>query len=85
MLALVRLASEPTLRASLGRAARAWWERHATVAHAVEAWKALLDDARTLPAPARPAGWPAHFDADGSGTLSAVLDQFGVPPMVGRI
>jgi hypothetical protein len=78
MLALVRLANDAALRAALGRAARAWWEQHATVAHAVDAWTALLDDARTLPAPPRPAGWPAHLDADGGGTMTAILEQFGL-------
>ena len=78
MLALTRLANDAALRASLSGAARTWWEQHATVAHAVEAWKALLDDARTRPAPPRPAGWPAHLDADGSGTTTAILEQFGL-------
>jgi hypothetical protein len=78
MLALVRLANDAALRASLGRAARVWWEQHATVAHAVEAWKALLDEARALPTPPRPAGWPAHLDADGSGLTTSILDQFGL-------
>jgi len=78
VLALTRLGSDAALRSSLGLAARAWWERHATVAHAVEAWKALLDEARTLPAPPRPAGWPAHLDANGGGTLGTLLDDMGI-------
>jgi hypothetical protein len=78
MLALVRLSNDAALRAALGAAARAWWARHATVAHAVDRWRAGLDEARTLPVPQRPAGWPAHLDADGGGTLRAVLDQFGI-------
>jgi hypothetical protein len=78
VLALARLSGDAALRASLGSAARAWWEQHATVAHAVEAWKALLDEARTLPVPARPAGWPAHLDADGSGVATRILDEFDV-------
>ena len=78
MLALVRLANDAKLRASLGRAARAWWAQHATAAHAVTRWRAVLEEARTLPVPPRPAGWPAHLDADASGTMTAVLEQFGV-------
>jgi len=78
MLALVRLANDAVLRASLGGAARAWWEQHATVARAVDAWRALLDDARTLPVPPRPTGWPAHLDADGSSLATAILDEFGL-------
>ena len=77
VLALVRLANDPALRASLGQAARAWWKQHATVPHAVAAWRALLDEARTLAAPPRPAGWPAHLDADGSGPAASILEQFG--------
>jgi hypothetical protein len=77
MLAFVRLANDAALRAALGGAARAWWGQHATVAHAVNRWLAALDAARALPAPPRPAGWPAHLDADASGTMTAVLEQFG--------
>ena len=78
MLAFVRLANDAALRASLGRAARAWWAQHATVAHAIEAWRRLLEEAITLPTPPRPSGWPAHLDADASGTMTAVLEQFGL-------
>ena len=58
MLALVRLAGDAALRAALGGAARAWWEGHATVPHAVAAWRELLAEAKTLPPPPRPAGGP---------------------------
>jgi hypothetical protein len=78
MRALVRLANDAALRGSLSAAAREWWARHATVAHAVEAWRALLDDAHSYPAPARPAGWPAHLDDDGSGLARAILEEFGI-------
>ena len=78
MLALVRLANDAALRSELGSAARAWWAQHATIAHAVAAWRALLDEAIARPAPARPPGWPPHLDADASGTMTAVLEQFGL-------
>ena len=78
MLAFIRLANDAALRTSLGRAARAWWAQHSTVAHAVARWRAVLDESRTLPVPPRPAGWPAHLDADASGTMTAVLDRFGL-------
>jgi len=78
MLALVRLANDAALRAALGDAARAWWAQHATVAHAVNRWRAVLLEARTLRVPPRPPGWPAHLDADSGGTMRAVLDQFGI-------
>jgi hypothetical protein len=76
MLALVRLANDAGLRASLGDAARAWWAQHATVAHAVNRWRAVLHEARALPAAPRPPGWPAHLDGDATGTMRAVLEQF---------
>ena len=78
VVALTRVAGDPALRASLGAAAREWWARHATVAHAVEAWRTLIDEARTLPPPARPAGWPAHLDDDASGLAKAILQAFGI-------
>jgi hypothetical protein len=77
-LALTRLATDAALRSALGSGARAWWARHATVAHAVTAWRALVDEAATLPAPPRPPGWPAHLDADGGGLVTAILDECGV-------
>ena len=85
VLALTRLAHDAALRSALGSAARAWWARHSTVAHAVAAWQALIDDAVSLPVPPRPAGWPAHLDADGGGTLRAVLDQLGIANVEGGL
>ena len=78
MLALVRLTQDEALRAALGDAARAWWAQHATVAHAVNRWRAALHEARTLPVPPRPAGWPAHLDGDASGTMTGILETFGL-------
>jgi hypothetical protein len=78
VLALTRMAGDSALRASLGAAAREWWARQATVAHAVAAWQALLEEARTLPAPGRPPGWPAHLDEDASGLANSILEDFGV-------
>jgi hypothetical protein len=77
VLTLTRLANDHALRSSLGSAARAWWAQHATVAHAVAAWHALIEDAVTLSVPPRPAGWPAHLDADGGGLAGQILDEFG--------
>ena len=78
VLALTRLAGDAALRSSLGDAARAWWAQHATVAHAVSAWQALLEEAVTLPVPPRPPGWPAHLDADGSELAQEILEEFGL-------
>ena len=78
MRAFVRLAGDPALRTSLGAAARSWWERTATVEHAVAAWRAVVAEAVTLEPPPRPAQWPAHLDATGDATMRAILDQFGL-------
>jgi hypothetical protein len=78
VLALTRLASDAALRSSLGAAARAWWAQHATVAHAVAAWRTVVEEAVTLPAPPRPDGWPAHLHADGGGLTETTLEEFGL-------
>jgi len=78
MLALVRLAGDPALRESLGRAARAWWEHHATVGHAVASWQGLLAEASALQPPPRPERWPVHLDATGDATARAILEPFGI-------
>jgi hypothetical protein len=71
MLALRRLAADSALRASLGAAARAWWSEHATVAHAVGAWRRILE-APDLPPP------PDFVGADHSEHARDVLAMFGV-------
>lgn len=78
MLTLRRLAGDPALRASLGSAGQTWWRAHATVEHAVTAWTRLLEDAAARHVPPRPAGWPAHLDADGTADARAILAEFGV-------
>lgn len=77
MLALRRLAADRALRASLGTAGHAWWGAHATVAHAVAAWRSVLGEAAGLDAPPRPAGWPAHLQADGTARARATLRECG--------
>ena len=78
VLALRRLATDATLRADLGSAARAWWANHATLDHAVASWQAVLEDALLLPTPPRPEGWPPHLEADGSLLARNVLADSGV-------
>ena len=82
VLALRRLATDARLRADLGRSARAWWAAHATIEHAVAGWLDVLNDAATRPVPARPDGWPAHLDADGSRLTRQILAEcgFGADP-----
>jgi hypothetical protein len=76
-LALRRLAADPALRDELGRSAHDWWQRHATVAHAVDAWTAIVEDAAALAAPRHPRDWPAHLTADGTARARALLAPFG--------
>jgi hypothetical protein len=76
-LALRRLASDPTLRQSLGDAAFAWWRSHATVDHATTAWRSILAEAAALSPSRRPAGWPAHLSADGTARARQILDECG--------
>jgi hypothetical protein len=71
MLAIKRLSADKALRDDLGAAARAWWMSHATVAHAVTAWKPILQEAMTLPLPAVSA-------ADGTERAREILDELGV-------
>jgi hypothetical protein len=76
-LALRRLATDASLRSALGRAARAWWERNGTVAHAAAAWRSLIREAASLTAPAHPTGWPPHLTADGTDRAREMLRAFG--------
>jgi hypothetical protein len=84
VLALRRLATDARLRADLGRSARAWWAAHATIDHAVAGWLSVLNDAATLPVPARPDGWPAHLHADGSRLTRQILAECGLERVPGE-
>jgi glycosyltransferase involved in cell wall biosynthesis len=77
MLAIRRLSADPMLRDQLGRAARVWWETHATPQRAATAWLAILQEAMTLAPPPRPSDWPKQFHADGTELAREILDQFG--------
>jgi len=75
-LAMRRLGTDAQLRASLGDAARRYWQ----AAHSIEA---MADDYETLIADAvrRPSSnvsLPAHLRADGRATLDRLLAPFGV-------
>ena len=78
VLALRRLAREPSLRSQLVDAAHAWWANRATVDHAVAAWEAILDEAAATAPPARPTGWPPHLTADGTERARELLGEFAV-------
>ena len=76
-LALRRLATDAPLRASLGSAAHAWWQQHATLDHAVHAWRSILAEAAAMSPPARPRNWPPHLSADGTERARALLAEIG--------
>jgi hypothetical protein len=76
--ALRRLAADATLRQELGDAALEWWRRHATVAHAVDAWADILAETAASGPPPRPHGWPRHLTADGTDRAREWLAPFGV-------
>jgi hypothetical protein len=63
LLALRRLVADPELRASLGAAARTWWEAHAHVKQAANAWRGVFAESEAMGDPPRPKGWPAHLSA----------------------
>lgn len=71
MLAMKRLTADQALRDSLGAAARTWWHEHATIAHAVTAWRRILDEPGLPPR-------PPLAGADGSEHAREVLAEFGV-------
>jgi len=78
MLAMRRLATDPALREQLGHAAHAWWQTHATPAHAAAAWNQILQEAASLSPPSRPPDWPKHLGADGTELARAILNEFGL-------
>jgi hypothetical protein len=76
-LALRRLAADASLRDALGSAAQAWWRAHATLDHAVEAWRSILAEAVAVAPPPRPANWPRHLTPDGTDRARDLVAQFG--------
>jgi hypothetical protein len=75
-LALRRLATDATLRDAVGAAGHEWWQRHATVDHAVQAWRSILAEAAQVTPPALPADWPPHLTADGTERARDLIAQF---------
>ena len=78
MLAIRKLSADAMLRDQLGRAARAWWEAHATPAQAASAWTAILREATSLAPPPRPDDWPKPFLVDGTELARDIRSQFGL-------
>jgi hypothetical protein len=75
-LAIRRLAADAALRGRLGEAGRLWWQNHATIDHAAEAWRGVLREAPTIDRSPRPPNWPAHLTPDGTEPARAILGQF---------
>lgn len=77
-LSLQRLARDVELRVRLGTAARAWWQAHATVEQATNAWRSVLAEAASLSAQPPPPTWPPHLSADGSEQARTILSELGL-------
>lgn len=75
-LAMRRLATDPDLRARLGRAASSFWERSHSTASTIDDYHDVITRALSRPAPA--VDLPAHLRNDGSTTLRALLEPFGI-------
>lgn len=78
-LAMRRLATDAALRASLGRAARRYYEAQHTLPLMADDYERLLAQAAALPAPDPAAiGLPAHLLDDRSGQLRRLLAETGL-------
>ena len=82
-LAMRRLGTDEVLRASLGRSARARWDRTHSIAAMAADYRTLIADAIERPAPA--IALPAHLVDDGSSTLARVLEPFGLVSPLGPL
>lgn len=78
MLAIRKLSADAMLRDQLGRAAREWWEAHATPAQAASAWTTILREATSLAPPPRPDDWPTQFLLDGTELARDIRTEFGL-------
>lgn len=76
-LAMLRLATDATLREQLGRAGHAYWEREHTLAHMVEGYLTAIARAITLPMPTTEL--PSHMHPDPIAKTRTILAQFGLP------
>lgn len=82
-LALERLATDVALRASLGQAARAWWEQHHRLDEMADAYQRVIRTAidSAVPNPTL----PPHLLADASDHGHALARQLGVSDRLNRI
>ncbi len=82
-LAMRRLAADPELRATLGAAGRAWWQREHSPDRMIEDYRRVLAEAHARPVP-RPR-LPPHLLDDGEARLRTLLETFGVPDPLGDL
>ncbi|MPZ17107.1 MAG: hypothetical protein GEV06_04205 [Luteitalea sp.] len=75
--ALLRLARDGELRATLGANARRFWEAHHTESHMQADLAQALEWCGNLPEPAIPPRFPAHLTADGTGNVRRTLEELG--------
>jgi len=80
-LAMRRLGTDPLLRATLGGAARAYWQQGHSVDAMVADYHQLIADA--VRRPAAPLQLPAHLLDTGRDTLYRLLEPFGLPSPFG--
>jgi glycosyltransferase involved in cell wall biosynthesis len=76
-LSIRRLAESRELRERLGRAARSYWARHATIDAMVQDYDDVLERTRAAQPGLRP-NWPAHLVADGTRHARAIASHMGV-------
>ncbi len=79
-LAIRRLATDPRLRATLGRRGREVWAERFTLARMLDAYRSLIATALLTPEPdaARRRRVPAHFRVDGTEYASERLRELGL-------
>jgi hypothetical protein len=76
--AMLRLATDATLRASLGAEARAWWRAHHTVERMHRDYRRVLAWAAALPDPAWPPEAPSHLRPDPSSFARGLIEPLAV-------
>jgi glycosyltransferase involved in cell wall biosynthesis len=75
-LAMRRLATDPSLRASLGHAGQQYWLREHSMPRMVEDYERALAEAAALPPPK--VALPQHLVTDGDRLLTEVLSEFSL-------
>jgi hypothetical protein len=82
-LAMRRLASDASLRASLGAAARDYWQQEHSQTAMLEDYRRTIATAAATPPP--DVRLPRHLHDNGSTTMTGILDEFGVTVPWGKI